>query len=37
MKKATFYTELAYLFGIAGLALGTALNFLLIPYSVLSL
>jgi len=24
MKKATFYTELAYLFGIAGLALGTA-------------
>ncbi len=25
MKKATFYTELAYLFGIVGLALGTAL------------
>lgn len=24
MKKASFYTELAYLFGIAGLALGTA-------------
>ena len=24
MKKAAFYTELAYLFGIAGLALGTA-------------
>jgi hypothetical protein len=24
MKKATFYTELAYLFGIAALALGTA-------------